>query len=193
MIIGVYGLWAFPTVNNISTYIKRLTKIGCKAKEFRYARFMIFHTYLLAKIFRTERRLFKQLVDGDSIIAHSFGGVLALDLVNMMHQVDSKKKLKNIYLFNPSADADIVINDSHFEKMYIFHNPNDKLLELAKLLPFNRLGALGQHGYRHKSKKIVNICLDELKEPSYTRHADAMKELNLTKYSEFIKERERDV
>lgn len=186
MIVGVKGLRAPIGKNNITKYVNKLNSIGVEAEEFKYASFLVAHTYILEKIFKTEKKLYDLLKEGDSIIAHSFGGVLVTDLLTNMSQVDSKKKLKNIYLFNPSVDHDIRIPETHFENLIIFYEPDDKMLTLAKYLPFNKLGTLGKYGYRYPSNKIHNVRID--KGPSsWSKHDGAMHEPNLTKYAECIK------
>lgn len=186
MIVGVKGLHAINNQNNITKYINKLNELGVEAKEFPYFKFGIAHTYLLGRIFRTLKKLDDFLEDGDSIVAHSFGCVLAIDLLNHMSTEKRQKKLKNVFLFNPSVDWDIKIEETHFKNMFIFYEPEDTMLRLAKWLPFNKLGALGKYGYRYPSEKIHNIKIAD--GPSGTmKHDGAMFEPNLTNYSKFIR------
>lgn len=191
MIWGVSGLWALYGKNNVSKVLDKLAGLGVKTAEFKHIVFAIIHTYMIRKIFNTEHRLYKQLSGGDSIIAHSFGGLLVIDMINSMSKLQSSKKFKNIYLFNPSIDGDVHIESSHFEKMYIFYEPRDRLLKLAKWLPVNKLGDLGKYGYRYADDNIINIKINKIDNENTMMHDNAMIEPNLTTYAEFIQDHEK--
>lgn len=189
MIIGVKGLFGPVFRNNITKFINKLNSLGVDSREFVYPPFGVFHTYNKTRITRTSKLLYDQLNDGDSILCHSFGGVITTNLINEMHKFSKPKHLKNIYMFNPAVNTDIEIDETYFDKMYIFYDPKDKLLRLAKWLPFNSMGSLGKYGYPKKSKKIKNIKLRNLVGvPNW--HSEAMIEPNLTFYSKFIKRKE---
>lgn len=190
MIWGVKGLWARPGNNNATKMLQKLQELGVESKEFNYLSFTVLNTYLLERVFKTEVSLLKHLKDGDSIIAHSFGGALVVRLLTHLDRFKSNIKLKNIYLFNPSIDGDIRIPSTHFENMYIFCNEDDKMLKMARLIPFNILGDLGREGYQYEDDKITNIEIDTSKTDTFWGHSDAMVEPNLTKCAKFIKMKE---
>lgn len=191
VIVGIKGLEAPFSKNNISKMVRALNKVDMPAEEFRYVSFLLGDTWGLHKIFRTVDRMHKALRTGDSIVAHSFGGVLTTELLQKMSDRKSDLQLKNIYMFNPSVDADIIIPETHFEKMYIFCDCRDQMLNLAKLMPFNKLGSLGKYGYEYDSDKIHSLYIRPKNKSGLMKHDTAFFEPNLSFYADMIKTFER--
>jgi hypothetical protein len=187
MIWGVCGLWGFHGRNNVTKILNRLNTLGVSTKEFHNITFTLLHTYIIRQIFSIANRLYDQASDGDSIIAHSFGGVLVIDMLNEINK-KRPKEFKNIYLFNPSINGDVHIDSDHFQKMYIFHEPRDRMLKMANWLPFNILGDLGRYGYKYTDDKIINVEINKITNEHRMHHDNAMIEPNLTTYAKFIRD-----
>jgi esterase/lipase superfamily enzyme len=193
MIVGVGGLTTSSMPNTIMNHVvAALNKNKLESKKFKHTEFLIYHTYDKERVIEAELALHKILDDGDSILAHSFGAVLTIDLLNHMENgFLPKKKLKNIYLFNPAIDKDAHIPTRQIKNMYVFYEPCDRMLKLATLMPFNKLGELGRVGYKGRSKKIHNMQIRKLGD-SWTNHSDAFREPNLNMYVKMISKLEKE-
>lgn len=78
---------------------------------------------------------------GDTLIGHSNGGRIALEITHHTH------KVRRVMLLNPALDRNMVPG-SDVERCIVVHAPRDRAVWLAKFVPGSVWGDMGRVGYK---------------------------------------------
>ncbi len=185
MILALHGLYGSKGASKISTLVRHLEE-QVDIKEFAYGYLYAVNTYSAKRRQKILESILAELKDGDSVVAHSFGCVVALDLLRYLEQSKSKLKLNAVYLLNAAADKDMKIYTKNCNKVYNFYDPQDRMLTLAKFVPLSILGGFGRQKYPSTSSKVKNIRIRPIP-GGFSKHGRFFKEPNLSYYGKFIK------
>lgn len=93
----------------------------------------------------------ENLSEQDCVVAHSFGCLAVLYAMEFYGA-----KFDKVIFFAAAAEPDYKITRS-FNVMYNIHSKTDYPLTLARFLPRNKMGNLGQIGYKGDMDTVVNI------------------------------------
>lgn len=88
-------------------------------------------------------------------IAHSNGCTVSALAANKTN------KIKKLFLFNPALDSDFVFAP-WIEEIHVFHNPTDRVVQFARLSPFNIWGNMGRIGYTGPASNVHNYNMRDL-------------------------------
>lgn len=120
--------------------------------------------------------------DGDHIVAHSFGGLLARRAMQL------NRKFGHAFLFSPADEANTYypVNGAH--KIHIIYNQFDRPIRLGALLPNHDFGELGRMGYEGPDDERVIALQDPFYRLRGSTHGHYFKVERLQKWVTYILE-----
>lgn len=120
------------------------------------------------------KRVLRNFVDGDHILAHSAGCSITYWVLEELQKTG--RRAGTIWFLNAALDRKIVFPSGTYEHIYNLHEDDDHVLTLSKILPFHIFGGMGKDGYKGNSANVTNVTNIV---PKYTetflRHTDFFK------------------
>ena len=120
---------------------------GYRVKEYRYGFTWFFGVRMMAR--RFARILYDLCDDGDVIVAHSHGCLLAMIAAEMDAQ------FRHMVFINPALDRNTPL-PAGIPRLDVWYSPSDGPVRLARWLPWHRWGDMGATGYRGTWDKRVH-------------------------------------
>lgn len=148
---------------------------GYRVKRFRYG-----FTFLLGVRFlcrRFARLLYDMAEDGDIVVAHSNGCLIAM----MAAEMDAE--FSHMVFLNPALDRDCPL-PAGVGRLDVWHSPSDLAVRAARWLLFHRWGDMGAIGYRGLHDKRIRSFNKERDFPISSRgHSDVFTEPRLSYFA----------
>jgi hypothetical protein len=146
-ILGINGIRS-DGARNTDQLLLRLAELGWPVKDVNYPRVSVLQYWVRGRKwhrdrqYRDARHLVRAHQAGDALIAHSYGGLLALRAMEL------GARFSVVFLFAAACDRDVRFPQTGAERIYVVHNPRDKALCWTSLLRWHDSGALGRVGYQ---------------------------------------------
>ena len=116
-----------------------------------YGRTLLIKTNYLYWIGNTIDRITNALKDADLIICHSNGANYCMKALRRY----CNKKAKIVFM-SPALNKHHAFNES-FDKCLVMHTKDDRIVSLAKYLPFSSWGIMGKVGATTTDPRVSNI------------------------------------
>lgn len=147
---------------------------GYPVKSYSYGFTWFFGVRFMAK--RFARILYDFADDGDIIVAHSHGCLLAMIAAEM------DAAFRHMVFINPALDRATPL-PRHIPRLDVWHSPGDKPVALARWLPRHRWGDMGAVGYRGPADpRVTNFNKETDFDVSSREHSDVFTNPRLLAY-----------
>lgn len=150
-ILGINGI---RTNGKSSTdkMLKKLGNSGFHTIDVNYPRVNIFTARSRKRQIKNAQILVNNYREGDILIAHSYGCLLALRAMEL------GAKFSHVFLFAPAMNVDFTFPYLGMIDLHVIHNPTDKAIKYGQLLAWHDFGAMGRVGYKGPpDPRIINI------------------------------------
>lgn len=154
-IIGLQGVYS-DGQKNIDRLLNRLSRHNYKTSAFKYT-LSIPDTYSESELNEILDRVDPICEDGDVIIAHSAGCLLAALLLERLKKRNIT--IPVVWFFNAGIDVDYKFSDN-VGIIYSVVDPNDTVIALANFLPCNNVGSMGQAGYSGPNSNVIDLSYE---------------------------------
>jgi len=102
--------------------------------------------------------------DGEDIIAHSRGCLVAT------RAMEIGRKFRCAFFFAPAMNADFFFPEGAVEYVWIIYCPNDAVIKLAGLIPWNDGGSMGRIGYNGPAHPSLAELQVEAETPAHSHY-----------------------
>ena len=116
-----------------------------------YGRSLLLKTNYLYWVGNTIERIANTLKDADLVICHSNGANYCMKALRKICNKDIK-----IVFLSPALNAHHDFNES-FNECLVMHSKSDRVVSLAKYIPFSSWGNQGKVGTTINDKRITNL------------------------------------
>ena len=127
-------------------------------------------------------RILDMSKDGDHIVAHSFGGLIARRAMQL------NRKFGHVFLFSPADEANTYYPILGAKKIHIIYNQFDKPIRLGALLPNHDFGELGRMGYEGPDDPRVVALQDPYYRVHSSTHGHYFQRERIEKWATYILE-----
>lgn len=187
-VVGINGIRS-DGAKNTDRLLFHLRGHGWETRDCNYPRVSLLRFILTGRRWRRNyqysaaRALINAASEGDALIAHSFGGLLALRAMEL------GARFSTVFLFAPALDRDVLFPAFGAERIYIIHNPRDVALWWAGRLLFHDAGEMGRLGYAGLADpRVLNVRANDIAhEP--LRHSDYFLPSNIQRWACWVDER----
>lgn len=150
-IIGINGLHTWGK-NNTDLLLAELAKRGHQVHDFNYPKVWFWRAGSREEQRRIARLLLDQSQDGDAIVAHSYGCLVALRAMEL------GARYSKVFYFSAAMNQDFTFPYHGCRTLVNTYNPADKALWLAKLIRWWDLGRMGSYGYAGPpDERVTNV------------------------------------
>jgi len=118
--------------------------------------------------------------DGDVLIAHSYGCLLALRAMEL------GAKFSHVFLFAPAMNVDFTFPYLGMTEMNVIHNPTDEAIKLGNWLWFHDFGKMGRIGYKGPPDTRITNVLDNKGKQGERNHSHYFNEDNINEWAKFV-------
>lgn len=118
-----------------------LKALGYQVDDFDYPKLGVLGAQNRTRQKELGKRLASEVNEGDAIIAHSFGCLVAL------RAMEAGARFSAVIFLSAAMNADFVFPHHGMRALLNIHNPADRALSIAKLMRWNDLGEMGAMGY----------------------------------------------
>lgn len=184
-VLGINGIRS-DGAKNTDRLLGQLAPLGWSTQDVNYPRVSLLRFWFTGRRWRRDyqyraaRCLVNAAEPGDALIAHSFGGLLALRSMELGAQYSA------VFLFAPALDRDAVFPAHGAKRIYVIHNPKDVALFWAARLLFHDAGEMGRTGYAGPpDARVANIRANDVAhEPLH--HSDYFLPSNIARWAAWV-------
>jgi len=106
---------------------------------------------------RMARMLLTQVRPGGDVLAHSYGCLIAVRMMEMAQDHGWEELLfRNVILISPAADRDTVDWETlHYDRGLVLTNPLDIAIHVGSLNPWHPFGRAGVFGFKTNDQRLA--------------------------------------
>ena len=158
-----------------------LSRSGFEVLDVNYPKVNIFTARSRKRQLSNAQNLVNKACDGDVLIAHSYGCLLALRAMEL------GAKFSHVFLFAPAMNVDFTFPYLGMENCTVIYNKTDKAIKMGNWLWFHDFGKMGSQGYKGApDPRIINME-DEKGIKGDRNHSHYFNNENIDSWVEFIR------
>ena len=171
---------------NVDRIIRPLRGLGHGVRNVDYppisnlAAALVPRRWNIKRQFRDARILMDMTSDGDNMVAHSRGCLIA------HRSLELGRRFHCVFYFAPAMNVDFHFPQGSAKYIWIIHCPNDDAIKAAGLLPLNSFGQMGRLGYSGPSHDSIAEVQVEADRPAHSHYFYGV---NLSDWSRFVSAR----
>lgn len=129
---------------------------------------------------RNAKRIMKYYREGDIVVAHSYGCLLTLRMMEM------GARFSHVFFFGAAMNDDFTFPAYGMESLVNVCDVDDRALGIGSILPFHDFGKMGKTGYKGaKDPRVQNVfARDSVTEP--LQHSNYFLPENLDTWASFV-------
>ena len=150
-----------------------------------YPQRLAIHWYWERHRLEVARRVLEQVLrvaDGGlvDVGAHSLGA----DVARLVMEIAPRPVFRRVVLMGPAMSHRHDWRPYKFERMAVFHNPDDRAIFWGGVLPWHPFGFAGRRGFAKEDSRVIHYCLPDRDGVDRWRHShyfrpDAITELGM--------------
>jgi hypothetical protein len=137
--IGINGILSDGS-DSVDLLLYEMEERGHDVHDFTYPRRNVITGRRRKHQFNDAWKLMGESEDGDSVFAHSRGGLI------VFRAMQSGRKFKDVWLFAPAMPRDWRFPAGAAEQIFVVHNPLDRAIWKTRMLIWGDLGTMGSEG-----------------------------------------------
>lgn len=159
---------------------RKLSEQGYRTFDVNYPRVSIFTARSRKRQLKNAKILKDSSNDGDVLIAHSYGCLLALRAMEL------GAKFSHVFLFAPAMNVDFTFPYLGMTQLKVIHNPTDQAIKMGNWLWFHDFGKMGRLGYKGPPDPRITNILDKNGKKGARNHSHYFNKDNIDAWARFI-------